>query len=62
MENYIKGLGIYVGEFKEKDLKQGIDKQKVAEVMEKTGLKYTNSKVTKNSIKIWVCNLEDFKI
>lgn len=62
MKNYIKGLGIYVGEFKENDLKQGIDKIKVNEIMQETGLKYTNSKVTKNSIKIWVCNLEDFKI
>jgi len=59
---YVKGLGVYVGEFNQDDLDKGIDKQKVEEAKQKYNLPATNTKVTKNSIKIWVCTYEDFKI
>lgn len=66
-EMYISGLGVFVGEFTESDLKNGIDKKAVAEKMEKTGLKYTNTKIAKNKnkervLRIWVCNVDDFKL
>lgn len=59
--------GIYVGEFSEKDLESGVDRVRVSEMQEKTGMKYTNTKLVKRDgkivgMKIWVCNAEDFEI
>lgn len=62
MDKYIENLGIYIGEFKENDVKNGKMKKAIDEAMQKTGLKYTNSKITKNSIKIWICTVQDFKL
>lgn len=62
MENYIKGLGIFVGEFTKNDLKKGIDKLKVEEKKKETGLNYVNTKIVNGKLKIYVCNVYDFKI
>ena len=68
MENkYIKGLGLYVGTFNEQDLKAHKDKQALKKVQEKTDLQYTNTKLVMKrkeiiGIKIYACNLDDFKI
>ena len=60
-------MQVYVGEFTESDLNAGKDKELVAEAMEKTGMKYTNTKMVKKrgkivSIKIWVCDFSDVKV
>ena len=62
MENYIKGLGIFVGEFTREDLKKGVAKLKVEEKKKETGLNYTNTKIVNGKLKIYVCNVYDFKI
>lgn len=66
-DNYIKGKGILVGEFNSDDIKNKIDKIKVEEKMNETGLKYTNSEIIKKKkdivgIRLYVCNLDDMKI
>lgn len=60
-------MQVYVGEFNSNDLINGKDKIEVEKKTKETGLKYTNTKlVYKNKkiigIKIWVCDLETFKI
>ena len=66
MKNYIKGLGILVGKFTENDLKSGKDKEIVKQKQEEYNLKYTNTKIIKESgirkLAIYVCNVYDFKI
>lgn len=59
---YIKGLGVFVGKFSENDLRNGIDKKAVEKKKKETGLKYTNTKIIKNGLAIWVCNADDFRI
>lgn len=67
MENYIPGKGILVGTYSESDIASGRDKRDVAEMQARTGLKYTNTMVIKNSgvpvgLRIWVCTMEDFDV
>ena len=64
---YIKNKGILVGFFNANDVKKGIDKIKVKEYQEKYNLHYTNTELIKKNkkivgIKIYVCNVYDFKI
>lgn len=56
--------GVFVGEFSEQDLFNGVDKAMVREMKEKTGLKYINKEFVKRagrivSMKIWVCSLDE---
>lgn len=60
-------MQIYVGEFTESDLDAGKDKALVAEAKERTGLKYTNTKLVKKrgkivALKIWVCDFESVNV
>lgn len=64
---YIKNLGIPIGSFDEKDLRNGVDKQVLKAYQKKyPQYKYTNTKIEKiNNIKkitIFICNAYDFKI
>ncbi len=64
---YIKGKGILVGNYSEKDITLGKDKKDVAEKKKETGYSYTNTELVKKdgkivSIKIYVCSANDFKI
>lgn len=57
----------YVGRFNENDIKRGVDKERVEEMMKETGLKYTETKIVmKNKIPIgldiWVCDAESFSL
>lgn len=52
----------YVGIFSEEDIRKGKDKIEVEKMKNKTGLKYTNTKITKNGLKIWVCSVNEMKI
>lgn len=63
---YIKGKGILVGTYNEKDLAAGKDKTDVKRVSEKTGYNYTNTELVQKDgkiagMKIYVCSKEDFK-
>ncbi len=65
MGKYVKGKGIYVGQFSESDLRQGKDKVAVEQMMAKTGLTYTNTHIAKKGgvpvgLQIWVCTEEDW--
>lgn len=52
---------IYIGEYTEKDLKNGKDKKDIEKAKEKTGLKYVISEITnKPSLKIWLS--DDFTL
>lgn len=58
-------MEVFVGQFSEEELKNGVDKLKVAEAAEKYQLKYTRTKLVKKKgkivgIKIWVS--DDFEI
>lgn len=64
---YIKGLGVFVGEFSESDLDKGLDKQAAEKAMQETGLNYINSRFVKKNgkivgMKVYVCTAGDFKI
>lgn len=64
---YIIGLGIPVGTFDEKDLKNGIDKIQVEKYQkEYPQYKYVNTKIIKEhgirKLAVYICNAEDFKI
>ena len=54
-----------VGDFNENELKSGIDKQRVVEEKRKTGLDYVLSKIIKKNgvkyLRVWVCDLEEWK-
>lgn len=52
-------MTIYVGEFNADDLRARKDKKAVDKVMQETGLKYTNTRLTPNGLKIWVCDIDD---
>lgn len=63
---YLDKIGVYVGEFNEEQLRKGIHKKIVDKYRELTGLKYTNTKLTKNEnkeqvLRIWLCELCDCK-
>ena len=65
--NYIKGKGILVGEYNEKEVLSGKDKQDTKIKMKETGFSYTNTELVKKngkivSVKVYVCSVEDFKI
>lgn len=58
---------VLVGTFNEEDLAQGRDKIAVSEAKEKYNLKYTNTKLIKRGgviigIRIWVCDMDTFKL
>ena len=58
---------VFVGEFSDEDLKNGVDKKMVEDYKIKTGLNYTNTKLVKKNgkivaIKIWVCDSNDFEL
>lgn len=60
-------MKVFVGEFTESEVANGLDKVCVADAQERTGLVYTNTQLVKKNgeivaIKIWVCDLEDMKI
>lgn len=51
----------FIGEYTEKDLKDGRDKKDVEAAKKKTGLQYVISEITKKpSLKIWLC--DDFNL
>ncbi len=52
----------YVGIFSEEDIRQGKDKIEVEKMKDITGLQYTNTKITKDGLKIWVCNVDEMEI
>jgi len=56
--------GVFVGEFSEQDLANGVDEIRIREMKEKTGLKYINTEFVKRAgkivaIKVWVCSLDE---
>lgn len=60
-------MQVYVGQFSEAEVANGLDKVCVAAKQKETGLKYTNTQLVKRkgeivAIKIWVCDTEDMKI
>ena len=64
---YIKGLGIPVGTFDEKDLKNGGDKKEVEKYMkEYPEYGYVNTKIIKEhgirKLAVYICSANDFKI
>lgn len=64
MDSYIKGKGVYVGTFTEKDLEAGKDKKAIEEKMHETGLQYIHSDVLKKNgkpvgLKVYVCSVYD---
>lgn len=58
----------YVGEFTEKDIDAGRDREAVAKAQAETGLHYTNQALVRDrrgritAIKIWVCDIDAFRI
>ena len=67
MDNYINGLGVFVGEFNEAQLKNGDDKVALEQMRNKTGLEYVNTEFSRKNgaitgLKLYVCTLEDMKI
>ena len=65
--NYIKGWGVLVGKFDEKDLNNGLDKQLLKEYQKKyPQYQYNNTKIIKEKgitkLALYICNLEDMKI
>jgi len=52
----------YVGVFSEEDIRQGKDKIEVEKMKEATGLKYTTTKIAKDGLKIWVCDVNEMEI
>lgn len=55
---------LLVGIYDEQDLANGKDKQEVAEAMDKTGMKYTETKVIRKKgkpyLKIWLISSEEY--
>ncbi len=66
MNNYIKGLGILIGKYTEKDLQEEKDKKDFKEAEKKYNLHYSNTKIIKEKgikkIALYICNVYDFKI
>lgn len=65
--DYIKGKGILVGIYNEKDLANKKDKEDFKKMSEETGYKYTNQELVMKKgkivgMKLYVCKQEDFKI
>lgn len=66
-EDYIKGKGIFVGEYDEDEIRAGIDEMDTGAKMKETGLSYTNTEPVKKdgrlvAMKIYVCTVEDFGV
>ena len=64
---YIPHKGVYVGQFNEQQVAQGIDKMELAKVQAKTGLGYVNQQVIVKKgvavgLKLWACRAEDFRM
>lgn len=60
-------MEVLVGDFTEDDIKNRRDKIAVEQKMKETGLKYTKTKIIKRhgksvAIRIWVCDVDTFKI
>lgn len=60
-------MKVFVGQFSEAEVANGLDKVCVADAQEQTGLVYTDTQLVKRKgkivgIKIWVCDLEDMRI
>lgn len=60
-------MQVYVGQFSEAEVANGLDKVCVAAMQEKTGLKYVNTSLVKKrgeivAIKIYVCDIQDLDI
>lgn len=60
-------MEVLVGDFTEDDIKNKRDKIAVEQKMKETGLKYTNTKIIKRNgksvaLRIWVCDVDTFKI
>lgn len=58
-------MEVYVGQFTEDDLKNGVDKKKIAEAKKENNLKYVNTKLVKKggkivAMKVWVCDFDSF--
>ena len=53
--------GVFVGTFSKEDLIAGKDKIAVEQKKKETGLNYTNTRLTKDGLKIWVCSLDDME-
>ena len=61
---YIKGKGILVGTYTEKDLDENKDRIDLFKILEETGLKYSNTEFIKKNgkiiaMKVYACTLED---
>lgn len=59
--------GIYVGEFNAQDIDAGRDQKALAEVQERTGLRYNNTELIRRKgkivgMKIWACSREDCEL
>ena len=60
-------MEVLVGDFTEDDLKNKRDKIAVEKAKKETGLNYVNTKIIKCkgknvALRIWVCDLDTFKI
>ena len=60
-------MEVLVGDFTEDDIKNRRDKIAVEQKMKETGLKYTKTKIIKRdgksvATRIWVCDVDTFKI
>lgn len=53
--------GVFVGTFSKDDLIKGKDKIAVEQKKKETGLNYTNTRLTKDGLKIWVCDVNDME-
>lgn len=55
---------ILVGKYNQEDLIKGRDKKDIEDAKERTGLKYTESRIIKENgvtyIKIWMCSNEEY--
>lgn len=65
-KDYIKGLGVLIGEFTEEELKEHKDRIVIEEKKKELGLKYINAKEVKRKgikkLAVYLCNAYDFKI
>lgn len=67
MDKYIKGFGVYVGEFNEEEIKAGKDRSLVKAAKDRNSLDYINVELIKDNhsvvgMKLWVCKREDLRI
>lgn len=60
-------MQVLVGDFTEEDIKNKKEKIAVEQKMKETGLNYINTKIIKRkgnpvALRIWVCDVDTFKI